>query len=69
MSLESNIGCLGALFEIFGIDLNTDEKTSLPYRLRDDFPSMAEVIFYRVLHAAIRDDITVFTKVNLADIF
>ncbi|MFQ5420688.1 MAG: DUF2726 domain-containing protein [Anaerolineae bacterium] len=41
----------------------------LPYRLRNDFLSPAELNFYRVLHTAVSDWAIIFTKVNLGDLF
>lgn len=41
----------------------------LPYRLRDDFLSSAELSFYKVLLLATRGQFAVFTKVNLLDVF
>ena len=43
--------------------------TALPFKLRDDFLSPAELSFYQLLRAAIGDRALVFTKVNLADLF
>jgi len=43
--------------------------TALPFKLRDDFLSPAELSFYRVLRSAVGDRALVFTKVNLADLF
>lgn len=65
-------GCLAAILRFFGIRLGAaDGSTSehLPYRLRDDFLSPAELSFYRVLQLAVKDRATIITKVNLADIF
>jgi len=45
------------------------ETGDLPYRLRDDFLSPAEMTFYRALRSAVGDRVTVCTKVNLADVF
>jgi len=42
---------------------------SLPYRLRDDFLSAAELSFYHVLKSVVKDRAVVLAKVNLADIF
>jgi hypothetical protein len=42
---------------------------SLPYRLRDDFLSPAELSFYRILSTVISNRAVIFTKVRLADIF
>jgi hypothetical protein len=43
--------------------------TALPFKLRDDFLSPAEVSFYQVLRVAVGDRALVFTKINLADLF
>ncbi len=43
--------------------------TALPFKLRDDFLSPAEVSFYQVLRAAVGERALVFTNVNLADLF
>lgn len=40
-----------------------------PYHLRDDFLSPAELNFYRALDTAVSDWATIFTKVNLGDLF
>ena len=49
---------------------NTPQKQvePLPYKLRDDFLSAAELSFYRVLQQAIGDK-TLLTKVSLGDLF
>ena len=43
--------------------------TALPFKLRDDFLSPAEVSFCQVLRTIVGDRALVITKVNLADLF
>lgn len=64
-------GCLSVILSIFGIKPAGPAHASaeLPYRLRDDFLSPAELSFYRVLRFAVKEQAIVFAKVNLADIF
>jgi hypothetical protein len=65
-------GCLAAILRLFGNRLGgtqTGTADQLPYRLRDDFLSPAELSFYRVLQLALKDQAVISTKVNLADIF
>jgi hypothetical protein len=64
---DGNPGCLGALFGLRG---SADEAPSgeLPYRLRDDFLSAAELSFYRALVSAIGGRAVVCPKVNLRDV-
>lgn len=63
-------GCLLAILKFFGISFGgADERVDLPYRLRDDFLSPAELSFYRVLQSALAGRATISSKVNLADIF
>jgi hypothetical protein len=50
-------------------DAPTAGFTALPFKLRDDFLSPAEVSFFQVLRAAVGERALVFTKVNLADLF
>ncbi len=76
--LSKNPGCLGAIFGL-GFRRSTDkirfdgfepeEAESLPYRLRDDFLSLAEISFYRVLRVVAGEDAIIYPKVNLADVF
>src|SRR5690606_28630791 len=63
--------CLTAILRLFGINLGEPTATTgeLPYRLRDDFLSPAELSFYRVLRLAVKDQAVILAKVNLADIF
>lgn len=63
-------GCLLAILQIFGIGTGGKPvEDELPYRLRDDFLSPAELSFYKVLQKALGDQATISPKVNLADIF
>jgi hypothetical protein len=62
-------GCLGLLFQIFGIAPSTSVTGPLPFHLRDDFLSPAEISFYHILLSAAGDRFTVCPKVNLNDIF
>jgi len=63
-------GCLLAILQLFGISTGSKPaEDELPYRLRDDFLSVAELSFYRVLQTALGDRVTISPKVNLADIF
>jgi hypothetical protein len=45
------------------------ESKPLPFRLRDDFISPAEISFYHVLLSVVDNGLTVCPKVNLNDIF
>jgi hypothetical protein len=65
--MTDNPGCLGFLARIFGE--RPKETGALPYRLRDDFLSAAELSFYRVLATAVAGRAVVLTKVRLADLF
>jgi len=63
-------GCLLAILQLFGISTGSKPvEDELPYRLRDDFLSPAELSFYKVLQTALGDRATISPKVNLADIF
>lgn len=64
-------GCLAAILSMFGIRLGGPvvSGSDLPYRIRDDFLSAAELSFYRVLLNAVGDRAVVCPKVNLADLF
>ncbi len=71
MSNESSekSGCLGLLLRLFGISPSKSATGPLPFRLRDDFLSPAEISFYHILQSAAGETITVCPKVNLNDIF
>jgi hypothetical protein len=74
-------GCLGLILQLFGIERSTAGPKSfpqlpfglhdepLPFRLRDDFLSAAEISFYHILLSTAGDRFTVCPKVNLNDIF
>ena len=63
-------GCLTAILKLFGINLSpTTNAGTLPYRLRDDFLSNAELSFYKTLEQALGGQATISAKVNLADLF
>lgn len=64
-------GCLAAILGLFGIRLGESkaESDSLPYRLRDDFLSPAELSFYGVLRMAVGQRAVICPKVNLGDLF
>ena len=50
-------------------DLPSFKDERLPYLLRDDFLSPAEISFYHVLRQAVGERVTVCAKVRLADVF
>jgi len=63
-------GCLGALFGfLFQSTQNTGSTENLPYRVRDDFLSSAELSFFGVLNVVLQGRAVVCAKVNLSDIF
>ena len=63
-------GCLSLIGRLFGGgNKRSSRSQALPYRLRDDFLSPAEFSFYRVLAAAIGDQVFVAPKVRLSDVF
>jgi len=69
MAKESNQnrGCLvGLISLLLG---KAGKKDSLPYALRDDFLSPAEVSFYHVLRSALGEDLRICPKVGLNDLF
>lgn len=70
MSNEEPSGCLFAILRLFGFGGGGEATgAALPYRLRDDFLSPAELSFYKVLQLVVKDRATISTKVNLADLF
>jgi hypothetical protein len=64
-------GCLGAILQLFGVSPETapPQEEVLPYRLRDDFLSAAELSFYHVLQQAVGDWAVVCPKISLDDLF
>jgi hypothetical protein len=69
MASGAKSGCLGMLLKLFGVGGMPTEAGPLPYRLRDDFLSPAEVSFYHVLRQVAGERATVCAKVRLADVF
>jgi len=70
MASTENQGCLSVLFPFLRSNSKPDSKPeTLPYRLRDDFLSPAELSFYKVLSAIVGKHFVILTKVRLADIF
>ena len=63
-ALSDNSGCLGLLLRLLGV-----APRLLPFRLRDDFLSPAEISFYHILVSVAGNSVTVCPKVNLNDIF
>ncbi|MCA9023360.1 MAG: DUF2726 domain-containing protein, partial [Planctomycetaceae bacterium] len=56
--------------KLIGIDLGrASVGKTLPYRLTDNFLSLAELSFYHVLMQTVREEYSVSCKVNLSDIF
>jgi ssDNA-binding Zn-finger/Zn-ribbon topoisomerase 1 len=67
-------GCLGALFRLFLPAQRITEPEPVvpemyPYRVRDDFLSPAEALFYRVIKSMIGERLLICPKVSLAEIF
>ena len=66
-------GCLAAFLNLFRSSPSTSEvqvtTEPLPYRLRADFLSPAELSFYHVLASVVGDRAVVSTKVRLVDLF
>ncbi len=71
---ESKSGCLFALLALFGIRPGGGEAeagtrgTPLPYKLRDDFLSPAELSFFQVMRQVLGEQGVVLAKVNVADL-
>lgn len=65
---HENPGCLGFIYKVLGLSLKKRDD-ELPFRLRDDFLSPAELSFLKVLEHMKGTRLTVLTKVNLADLF
>jgi hypothetical protein len=68
---EQNSGCLTFFLNLFGGKKQPAAAPvgPLPYRLRDDFLSPAELSFYHVLASVIDTRGVISAKVRLADIF
>lgn len=61
------LGFLGSLTRLFGSP--QQDAVQLPYRLRDDFLTRAELSFYHVLRQAAGDRFVICPKVSLKEIF
>jgi hypothetical protein len=59
-------GCLSIFFPFLK---KKSVSKPLPYRLRDDFLSPAEFSFYKVLSSLVGTQLTIQSKVRLADVF
>jgi hypothetical protein len=64
-----NHGCLSLILRLFGRQPQPSQEESLPYRLRDDFLSPAELSFFHVLQTAAGDRASICPKVSLGDLF
>ena len=62
-----NQGCLAAIFPFLKKKQPESSIEFLPYRLRDDFLSPAELSFFRVLSPLLGAEYLLLTKVRLAD--
>lgn len=72
MGTHEPIGCLGGILRLLGIDLGSRtpaDVQELPYRLRDDFLSAAELSFFHVLASVVQNKAVICPKVRLADLF
>lgn len=69
---NENPGCLGYILQKLGIlpkNINSKVTIKLPYALRDDFLSDAELSFYKILEQVVGNKVTICPKVSLKDIF
>lgn len=75
--MSKNRGCFGSFSRFSQNNEQEDilephlgpEKEILPYQLRDDFMSNAEISFYHVLHIALDGKGIICPKVSLAELF
>lgn len=66
---NNNPGCLGIFLKLFGIAPQLPNKqTKLPYGVRDDFLSPAELSFYNVLRNCVGNQAVICPKVSVSDI-
>ncbi len=68
---DDQSGCLGFFLKLLGIGPGTESgkgQSDLPYRLRDNFLSAAELAFYRVLKQAVGQTHSINNKVRLWDV-
>lgn len=68
VNADEKQGCLGLLLPFLRRNGKTVSET-LPYRLRDDFLSPAELSFYKVLSSVLGTHFAIQSKVRLADVF
>ncbi|MGD9678526.1 MAG: DUF2726 domain-containing protein [Vulcanibacillus sp.] len=67
---NQNPGCLGYILQILGIlPKNRVENNKLPYLVRDDFLSLSELSFYKILGQVTGEKVVICPKVSLKDIF
>lgn len=70
MSRAEPVGCLGMLLRLIGIDIaGWQAQPRLPYRVRTDFLTAAELNFFHALRSAVGETWVITAKVNLRDIF
>ena len=80
MTSQQKSGCSAILWRLFNTSPKTQqssdpitpaepEEENLPYRLRDDFLSPAELSFYGVLRQAVGASAVICPKVSLGDLF
>jgi hypothetical protein len=62
-------GCLFSFLRLFSGASAPASDQPLPYEIRDDFLSPAELAFYRILAGTVQGRFTICPKVRLADIF
>lgn len=68
---QQQSGCLGVFLKLLGIGRDAGSgrgKNDLPYRLRDNFLSAAELAFYRALEQAVGQSYSINNKVRLWDV-
>ena len=64
---NKNSGCLSVFLPF--LKKKEPVQTELPYRVRDDFLSPAELSFYKVLESIVGSKLAIQSKVRLADVF
>lgn len=66
--MNENTGCLGWLVRLLGGGGAAGKADALPYGLKDDFLSAAELSFFHVLRSVIGAEGVVLAKVRLGDL-
>ena len=70
MSQQEKAGCLGQFLQMLGLgDRPEPTEPLLPYHLKPDFLSPAELSLYHVLRSVVGGQATVLAKVRLGDLF